>query len=96
MRNSSYRFGIFSGPSQWGNVFGSYDAAVDSSIPLWLSVMNGDAVSCVVAIFNGYLCLLVFMHVRHSTCLLILAGKCPFAIGLCIPYIVLSLRLICY
>ncbi|PPR05769.1 hypothetical protein CVT24_006835 [Panaeolus cyanescens] len=38
---SGFKFGIYSSPGEWGNIFGSTSVVLDSSAPLWFATWNG-------------------------------------------------------
>ena len=40
-RASGYKFGIYSTPGEWSNMFGSYDVVLDNTLPLWFATFDG-------------------------------------------------------
>lgn len=40
LRASGVHFGIYSSAAEWGGIFGSHDAVVDSSVPLWFATYD--------------------------------------------------------
>lgn len=41
-KNSGFKFGIYSSPGEWGNIFGSQSVIVDNSVPLWFATYDND------------------------------------------------------
>lgn len=39
-RNSGYKFGIYSSPGEWSNIFGSRSVVVANDVPLWFAQYN--------------------------------------------------------
>ncbi|KAF9904927.1 hypothetical protein EC991_002227 [Linnemannia zychae] len=40
IRASGFKFGIYSSPGEWGNIFGSRDVVLDKTVPLWFATFN--------------------------------------------------------
>ncbi|CAO3629283.1 unnamed protein product [Cunninghamella echinulata] len=42
VKGAGYKYGIYSSPGEWGNIFGSRSVVVDNSCPLWYATFDND------------------------------------------------------
>jgi hypothetical protein len=54
LQNAGYNFGIYSSPGEWGNIFGSQDVVLDSSVPLWFATYDDNPTLDLSNPFGGW------------------------------------------
>jgi hypothetical protein len=40
MKETGYKFGIYSAPGEWSTIFGSYSVILDDAAPLWFATYD--------------------------------------------------------
>ncbi|KAF8322107.1 glycoside hydrolase [Clavulina sp. PMI_390] len=54
MKASGYKFGIYSSPGEWSNIFGSYGVVLDTSYSLWFADYNNEENLTIPTKFGGW------------------------------------------
>ncbi|KAF8802045.1 glycoside hydrolase [Phlegmacium glaucopus] len=54
IRNSGFKFGIYSSPGEWGTLFGSTSFVLDNSAPLWFATFNNVKTLTLGTPFGGW------------------------------------------
>jgi hypothetical protein len=54
IKASGFKYGIYSSPGEWGNMFGSTSVVLDTSAPLWFANWNNVETVALSTPFGGW------------------------------------------
>ena len=54
LKNSGFKYGIYSSPGEWSTIFGSTSFVLDNSVPLWFATYNNVQTVQLITPFGGW------------------------------------------